>query len=182
MNKKCMVLLTEGFEEIEAVTPIDLLRRAGIMVTTVGIQGLSIKGAHSIQIEADIRMNEITDQYDAVVLPGGPGVIDLSESSRVISFLSESFKQGRLCCAICAAPLIFDKAGILRDKKFTCFPGIEKRIGSGKHQTTDVVCDGTVITSRGAGTAIPFSLAIIERLNSAHDAHKIAETILFRQT
>lgn len=181
MKKKALVILADGFEEVEAVTPIDLLRRAGIIVTVAGLQSLEIRGAHDIILKTDHILGEYKiEDYDILILPGGmPGTTNLMNSDVVLNLVRNFYNSGKLCAAICAAPQVFYKAGILEGKKYTCFPGIEKQIERANFISEAVVCDGTIITSRGVGTAIPFALTLIQHLSGKEDAHTISEKILY---
>jgi protein deglycase len=193
MPKKVLVLLAEGFEEVEAVTPIDYLRRSGIEVTTAAIgKSLAVKGSHGIQITADALLDSLLAEgkllpsvWDGVVIPGGlPGSDNLAASRETGALVTEMAEQGKLICAICAAPArMLSPLGLLKGKKFTCFPGEEEKVISassasyGAQWKEDrVVIDGSIITSRGAGTAGEFACAIIEKLTGGGE--KIAERVL----
>ena len=180
MTKKALVILAEGFEEIEAVTPIDLLRRAGISVTVAGLSSITVKGARGIPICADSILDSCKeDAFDALILPGGqPGTTNLASSSTVLEMVRKSAHDGRLIAAICAAPSVLGKAGILQGKKATCYPGIEDALIGAELQDSLVVVDGNLITSRGAGTAIAFSLQIIRYLTDFEHAAKVASGII----
>jgi protein deglycase len=180
MKKTALIILTEGFEEVEAVTPIDLLRRAGIDVSVQGLASREVRGSHAILIMADGLFSPDVALPDAFILPGGPGHKYFLASGAVIGFTKKMFSGGRLCAAICAAPIVFGKAGILDGKKATCFPGYEKGLGRATFVDAPVVVDGTVITSRGAGTAVAFSLEIVSRLLDKATADKIAASILYK--
>jgi len=180
MNKTAWTILADGFEEVEAITPIDLLRRAGIEVTVLGLSGREIKGSHSIIVKTDASFSLQGPLPDAVILPGGPGHKNLLNSAAVIEFVQKMFQEKRLCAAICAAPSVFGKAGILMGKKATCFPGYEDKLANATFVDVPVVTDGTVITSRGAGTAVPFSLEIIGYLMGSHAAESVASTIIYK--
>jgi 4-methyl-5(b-hydroxyethyl)-thiazole monophosphate biosynthesis len=182
MTKNALIILAEGFEEIEAITPIDLLRRAGIKVTIAGLNALEVKGSHDIIVKAEILLQQISGSLDALILPGGPGHTNLLNSQTVLDLVISSFKQNILCAAICAAPAIFGKAGILKGKKATCFPGYEAKLGGGIFIDKKVVTDGKIITSRGAGTAIDFALEIINYLEGEAASKKVAEKIVLLQS
>lgn len=180
MNKHAIIILADGFEEVEAITPVDLLKRAGIAVTTLGLTSLEVKGSHDIVIKADMLLNDFNGKYDALILPGGPGHKNLLGSHKVLHLVNTSFQRKLLCAAICAAPSIFGKAGILTNKKATCFPGYEDKLGDAIFVKEKVVRDGAIITSRGAGTALEFGLEIIDYLVGTAEAEKVARAIQFK--
>ena len=188
MAKRVIVLLAEGFEEVEAVTPIDYLRRAGVELTTAAIgKNPAVKGSHGIQITADTTMESLLKEgkpdvsgWDGVVVPGGlPGSDNLAASTETQGFLKEMGGAGRIICAICAAPArVLAPLGLLEGKKFTCYPGEEKKVSGGEWKQERVVVDGNIITSRGAGTAGEFACAIIDMLAGPGEGKKIAEKAL----
>jgi len=161
--KKVMVPLADGFEEIEALTVVDVLRRIGIQVDTVGVVSSMITGSHGVRVMTDKKLAEVKEDYDAIVLPGGnPGYKNLARTSKLIEILKKMNSQGKLVAAICASPSVLAQAGILEGKKATIYPGMEKELPYPRDDK--VVIDGNVITSQGPGTAIEFSLAIVEAL------------------
>jgi len=186
MAKNAIVLLAEGFEEVEAVTPIDYLRRAGITVTIAAVSGnLSVKGARGITVNADALLRDIikrggTAAFDVLVIPGGmPGATNIAASKEAGALITEMASAGKLVCAICAAPaVVLAPLGLLSGKKFTCYPGMEEKVQGGKWTDERVAIDGSIITSRGAGTAGEFAIAIIERLLSQAEGEKIARAVL----
>ncbi|MBN1602129.1 MAG: DJ-1/PfpI family protein [Chitinispirillaceae bacterium] len=179
---KVIAILAEGFEEIEAVTFIDLLRRADIKCTLLGLSSVNVTGAHGITIAAEQLLSSFNDTYDGIILPGGgPGTENLCNSELVIEKIQDAFKGGLLCAAVCAAPAVLGKAGILKGKRVTCYPGIEPRLEGALVNDLAVVRDGTIITSRGVGTSISFALEIISFLLDRSTAEKIAEQILYKQ-
>jgi len=186
MSKKAIVLLAEGFEEVEAITPIDYLRRAGVEVTVAAIgDSLIVKGRWSgLKVTSDAVLSKIVKQgangWDAVILPGGmPGAANLAASKETEELLKDMAASGKLICAICASPaLVLSPFGLLAGKKFTCYPGMEEKAKGGSWSDDRVVIDGNIITSRGAGTAGEFAIAIIEKLIDKTAAQKIAETVL----
>jgi protein deglycase len=180
MEKHAIFILADGFEELEAIAPIDLLRRAGIKVTMLGLNSLTVRGSHDIEVKADRIFNDFKEPFDAVVLPGGPGHQHLLESNKVIKLVKSAFERGILCAAICAAPLVLAKAGILSGKNATCFPGEEENLGGAKFIEQKTVVDGTIITSRGAGTAVDFGLEIVAFLAGREKADRVAEKIVYR--
>lgn len=180
MAKQILIPLADGHEEIEALTQVDLLRRAGIGVTLAGLNKREITGAHEIIVKTDILFDQVDSDYAALILPGGnPGTSNLNESTNVIQLVREFNNQGKLCAAICAAPLVFETAGILVNRSFTCYPGVETNITNGRFLPQSVVIDQNIITSRGVGTAIPFALAIIAYLIDNNKANEIAQAIVF---
>ncbi|MGD9201547.1 MAG: DJ-1/PfpI family protein [Chitinispirillia bacterium] len=180
MKKQVVIILANGHEEVEAITVIDLLRRAGINVIIAGLGGKEIAGAHDIRILTDITVDQTPTQFEGVILPGGfPGTSNLAESDIVKSIVQDSYHKGLLTGAICAAPLVLEIAGVLAGKKYTCYPGNEKKIKSGQFIEESVVQDGNIITSRGVGTAIPFALKIIEYLLGDVQSQSIASSLLF---
>jgi 4-methyl-5(b-hydroxyethyl)-thiazole monophosphate biosynthesis len=168
---RVLVPLAQGFEEIEAVTVVDLLRRAGIEVRTAALAGLQVTGSHGITITADLVLDAVrADDYDMIVLPGGmPGADHLKRDARVISLLQGFAAAGRYTAAICAAPGVLAHAGLLDGRAATSFPGFLRADSTpGLRLRTDpVVIDGKVVTSRGPGTATEFGLALIELLAGA---------------
>jgi 4-methyl-5(b-hydroxyethyl)-thiazole monophosphate biosynthesis len=191
MTKKAIVLLAEGFEEVEAVTPIDYLRRAGIAVTIAAVDGsLSVKGARGITINADALLCDIIQKgeagetpvaaFDAVIIPGGmPGAANIAASEESGALIREMAAAGKLVCAICAAPaVVLAPLGLLSGKKFTCYPGMEEKVRGGKWTDERVALDGSMVTSRSAGTAGEFAAAIIGRLVNETEGDKIARSVL----
>jgi len=163
-----LVLLAEGFEEIEAVTVIDLLRRAGVEVRTAALHGRRATGSHRITLEADAELDDLQGPLcDIIVLPGGmPGAEHLKQDARVISLLQRYAAADRYVAAICAAPGVLAQAGLLDGRRATSYPGF---LGAGVAQdvrleTSPVVVDGRIVTSRGPGTAMDFALSLIELL------------------
>ncbi|MDR0495117.1 MAG: DJ-1/PfpI family protein [Treponema sp.] len=193
MEKKAIVLLAEGFEEVEAVTPIDYLRRAGIAVTIAAVGGsaadgsLSVKGARGITLNADTFLCDIiqkgeTAAFDAVIIPGGmPGAANITASRESCSLITEMAAAGKLVCAICASPaVVLAPLGLLSGKKFTCYPGMEEKVQNGKWTDERVAIDGVIVTSRSAGTAGEFAVSIIGQLLGAAEGDKIAQMILLK--
>jgi 4-methyl-5(b-hydroxyethyl)-thiazole monophosphate biosynthesis len=172
-----MVPLADGFEEMEALTIVDILRRAGLKVETVGVVGSTITGAHGVRVLADRRLMEISEDYDAIVLPGGsPGYINLSRTARILEILKKMNDQGKTIAAICASPSVLAKAGILENKKATIYPGMEREIP--RPRAERVVVDGNVITSQGPGTTIEFALKLVEVLVSREKASEIRRDLV----
>ena len=175
------VLLGTGFEEVEAITPVDLLRRAGIDVLTVGITGKTVFGGHNIGIEADITLDEMDlTNLEMIVLPGGlGGVASCRASAGALNALKFAWENGKFVAAICAGPTVLADLHITDGKKVTCYPGCEKDMGSAKViPNTASVRDGKLITGTSAGCATDFALALIEALKGAEIAKKVAQQIV----
>ena len=180
---KTAIFLADGFEEIEALTVVDLLRRANIEISTVSIMGRkNVTGSHNITVEADALLEETDfDSLDMLILPGGmPGTTNLADCKALTDKIKEFDENDKMLCAICAAPTVFGKLGILKGKKACCFPGREDDLLGADVQTSSVTKDGHFITSRGMGTAIDFGLAIIEHYQGSDAATSMASKIVYR--
>lgn len=177
---KVALLLANGFEEIEALTPLDMLRRAGVTAYTVGIGGEIITGSHGIKVIADTTDALTTpDDYDAVILPGGmPGATNLDASPFTDEILRSVNKKGGLIAAICAAPLVLGRRGMLSGRSATCYPGFENELTGAISSDAAVVCDGNVITARGMGVALDFAKAIVTKLCGSDTAATISCAIM----
>ena len=177
------VLLGTGFEETEAIAPIDLLRRAGIPTLTVGVDGKTITGSHGIGVEADITIDQMDlTELDMIVLPGGlGGVATARKSQSALDALRFAWKNDKFVAAICAGPTVLADLGITDGRSATCYPGCESGMGSAV-MVPDAPCvrDGKLITGTSAGCAIPFGLALVEALKGAEVAQKIAAQIVIR--
>lgn len=182
-DKKVLVFLVNGFEEIESMAPIDLLRRAGIIVDTVSInEDNQVTSSRKIRVLTDKTIDEINfENYEMIVLPGGPGTENYMKSEKLLEKLKE-FSINRKLGAICAAPTILSALGILNGKQAICFPACEPDLikDGAIIVNQDVVKDNNIITSRGAGTAIDFSLALIEELLGKNKSHEIRKEILYK--
>ena len=177
------VLLGTGFEEIEAITPIDLMRRAGIDVLTVGVTGKTVYGGHNIGIEADILLDEVDlTNLEMVVLPGGlGGVASARASQKALDILSFAWENDKFVAAICAGPTVLADLHITDGRKVVCYPGCESDMGTA-NVVSNAPCirDGKLITGASAGCAIPFALALIDALKGSETAHKMAQQIVIR--
>jgi len=180
---KILIPLAPGFEEIEAVTNIDVLRRAGLDVLTAGVGSREIKGDHGIKIEADTEISEVSsDHLSAVVLPGGmPGAANLRDSAHLLKLIKEVYEADNLCAAVCAAPMVLDAAGILEGKNATSYPGFDKEMPSCNYQEERVVIDGNIITGRGPGVAMEFAMAIVEYLLNAEERVQLEDAMLVKR-
>jgi 4-methyl-5(b-hydroxyethyl)-thiazole monophosphate biosynthesis len=174
---KVLIPLTDGFEEIEAITPMDILRRAGFDVVTAGIPSSMVTGAHMTKITTDVKLDKVNmEEFDAIVLVGGPGYKNLANSSRVMSAIRDFDSKNKLVAAICMAPSILTKAGIIDNKKATIYPGQERQIPRPRGER--VVVDGNIITSQAPGTAMEFSLKIVEKLMGKDKANELKRDLL----
>ncbi|MDD6488750.1 MAG: DJ-1/PfpI family protein [Clostridia bacterium] len=176
------VFLADGFEEIEALTPVDILRRGGAEVITVGVGKKIVTSSHKIPVTADITTDDITDfkNIDAVVLPGGmPGTLNLEKCTKVIDTVKYCVSNNILVGAICAAPSILGHLGVLEGKKATAFPGFEKEL-SGAILDDYVSQDGMIVTARGMGVSTEFALKLLEILKGAETAKNVKDAIQCR--
>ena len=177
------MLLGTGFEETEAIAPLDLLRRAGVEVLTVGVNGKTIFGGHGIGVEADILLEEMDlTAMDMIILPGGlGGVASVRASSQAMDALAFAWENGKFVAAICAGPTVLADLGITKGKRATCYPGCETDMGGAEMVSgAAVVRDGNLITGTSAGCAVPFGLALVEALKGEAAAEDVAAKIVIR--
>ena len=177
------VLLVTGFEETEAITPVDILRRAGVSVLTVGVNGKLVYGGHGIGVMADITLDEIElTELDMIVLPGGlGGVASVRASAAAMQALRFAWENGKYVAAICAGPTVLADLGITDGRNTTCYPGCECQMGKANSLTGQAaVTDGKLITGTSAGCAVPFGLALAEALRGKEVADKIAQQLVIR--
>ncbi len=172
------LFLAPGFEEIEALATVDILRRAGCELATVGVSGRKVTGSHNIEVTADLTENEVSlETADMVVLPGGPGTKNLEQSAVMRETVRYCAEKGKIIAAICAAPSILGHMGLLKEHTATCFPGYESELNA-KEVSTDSVCvSGNIITGKGAGVAVDFALKIVEVLYGAEKSNKLRKSI-----
>jgi protein deglycase len=181
--KTACILMADGFEEVETITPIDYLRRAGIDVKILGVTGKTVSGSHGIKVESDFGTEGFAKDYDCVVVPGGGrGAGNIAASPSAVYLIKRHFGAGKLVAAICAAPAIVlhGACGILQGRRFTCFPGLEAKVSGAAFSEERVVVDGNLITSRAAGTSGEFAAAIVSALLGADAAKDLAEDVLLR--
>ncbi len=175
------VFLADGFEETEAIAPVDVMRRCGVEVYTVGVDSKTVTSSHKVTVTADLSADEClkkAGKLEGVVLPGGmPGTLNLEKSELVQSFVKKAHDDGLILGAICAAPSILGHLGYLDGKKATCFPGFEKDLLGASYVNEPAVTDGTIITGKGAGAAIEFGLALSAKLCGADKAQKVRESM-----
>ncbi|MDR0943780.1 MAG: DJ-1/PfpI family protein [Ruminococcus sp.] len=174
------VFLADGFEEIEAICPIDILRRGNVNVVTVGVTGKLVTGSHGITVTADKEIGELDlkTPFDMIVLPGGmPGTDNLQANETVKMFITEAQKRYRYIAAICAAPKILGAMGVLSGSRVTCYPGYEDELNGVVTTIESVVRDGKIITAKGAGVALEFGFELLAALTDRTTAHKIAASM-----
>lgn len=177
MKKRVLCLLTDGFEEIETVTPVDVLRRAGIEVVIASLHRKIAVGRCGIKVEADASLAGLdTSRFDLLLIPGGPGVGDLRNDGRAAGLARDFAAAGKPVAAICAAPLVLMDAGLLKGRRFTAYHSVREELGGGLDDR--VVVDAGIITSRGAGTAMDFAMAIVAHLAGQSAADQVAEEIM----
>ncbi len=175
-----LVFLANGFEETEAIAPIDILRRNGKDVVTVGIGEEVITGSHGLTVVPDVTEIDVTmsDEIEMIVLPGGmPGTLNLEKNRTVQDAVDYCSEKGRYIAAICAAPSILGRKGLLKGRKATCFPGFEEFLEGAEFTGGPVECDGNFITARGAGVAIEFGLKLVEVLSGKPASDNLKEAM-----
>ncbi len=176
------VLLAEGFEEVEALTPVDLLRRAGVEVRLIGVTGSVVHGSHGIGVETDLPIEQVDwDAAEMLVLPGGmPGTTNLYAERRVTEAVRRYFDEGKYVAAICAAPsVILGGMGLLNGRRATCYPGMEEGMKGALPQRQNCVVDGKIITACGVGGALDFACALVAALCGEETARKIAQAVVY---
>ncbi len=181
---KVAVFFGTGYEEIEALTVVDILRRADVETTMVSItDDRSVTGSHSISVAMDVLLSEVKfDDLDVLVLPGGmPGTKNLEACEALMRQVDAFMEQGRIVAAICAAPSILGHRGFLKGRKACSFPNFESHLEGAEVMDESAVIDGNIVTGRGMGAAVPFALAILEKLQGKEAADKMAENIMFRK-
>ena len=176
------MLLGTGFEETEAIAPLDLLRRAGVEVATVGINGKTVYGGHGIGVEADLELGQMDlTNVEMIVLPGGlGGVASIKACPAALDAVRFAYENGKYVAAICAGPTILAQLGITDGCHATCYPGCEEQMGSAIMEQSAAVADGKVITGTSAGCAIPFGLQLIAALKGQETAAAIEKQIVIR--
>jgi len=182
---KVMVFLAEGFEEVEALTVVDYLRRMDIEVDMVSIYDeLDVNGAHGVGVKGDRILEDIgsVDGYDGLVIPGGlPGASNLRDDDRVVEFVREMNSKGGLVAAICAGPIVLERAGIVSGKRLTSYPGFEDELRDSLYIKEGVVVDGNIITARGPNYAVDFALELVDYLLGSNKREELEKDILYRE-
>ncbi|MCQ2771222.1 MAG: DJ-1/PfpI family protein [Clostridia bacterium] len=179
---RAILFFANGTEEVEALTPLDYLRRAGVEVTFVGLDDKVQTGSHGISIITDISSTELdlSEHFDMLILPGGmPGTTNLEKSKIVQSLINKAIESSLYLAAICAAPSIYGKLGLLNGKSATCYPGFEKYLTGAKVENKKVVVDGKMITATGAGAANEFAIELIRALCGDDKANEIGKSVRF---
>lgn len=174
------VFFADGFEEVEALTPVDYIRRAGVSVITVGIGDKIINGAHGIPVVCDSVIEDISvcEDIDGIILPGGmPGTLNLEKNEKVQEIIDFCAENDKMIAAICAAPSILGHKGLLNDKTAVCFPGFEDELNGAVVSDLFAVRDGNIITAKGAGAASEFSFEIISYLKGKSESDQIRKTV-----
>lgn len=177
-----LLFIADGFEEIEALTVVDVLRRVNINCDMCSLGGIYVKGAHHIEVKCDKVIDEIhRDEYDAIVLPGGmPGAKNLKENEKVIDIVKDFYKNNKIVSAICAAPIVLKEADICSGNKMTSYPSFKEELKYCTYVEDIVVEDKNIITSRGPATALYFALKLVERLGKHQEADKLREEMLLK--
>lgn len=181
-SKKVGMMVANGYEEVEMLTVVDLLRRAGMTCDIISVTGKKeLTSSHKVTVIADLLFEDADfDSYDALVIPGGmPGTTNLGAHAGVCEQLKKAYADGKLIAAICAAPTVFGKLGLLEDKKAICYPGMEDQLTGARVTYEPAVRDGNIITSRGMGTAIDFGLEIIAYYEGREAAAELAEKVVY---
>ncbi len=174
------MFFAQGFEEVEAIATLDVIRRAGISIESVGIGALNVTGSHNITVVCDKTESEISfnENVEGIILPGGmPGTTNLMNSKTVSDFIDSCHVNGRLLCAICAAPMILGRKGLLHCKEAICFPGFENELKGAVIADAYVCRDENIITSKGMGSAVNFGLEIVAALTDRQTADKLKSTL-----
>ncbi|GIM28137.1 4-methyl-5(B-hydroxyethyl)-thiazole monophosphate biosynthesis protein [Clostridium polyendosporum] len=178
--KRILVMLAEGFEEIEALTVVDVLRRANVECVTCSLKEKEIQGAHNILVTADksLEDNDL-NTYDGIVLPGGmPGSVNLRDNIKVVELVKDYYAAGKLVAAICAAPIVLAKAGIADGKILTSYPSFKDQLDNCIYIEQPVVVDQNIITSRGPATTLLFAFEILKKLGYEEEAKELSEGML----
>ncbi|HCW04666.1 MAG TPA: DJ-1 family protein [Clostridium sp.] len=178
--KKLLLFLAEGFEEIEALTVVDVLRRAEVEVDMCSLSEEYVNGAHNIKVKSDLHLDDLDqNNYDGLILPGGPGTDNLKNNVRVVQLVKDFYMNGKLTAAICAAPIVLAEAGIVNGHNITSYPTVQNFLDNSIYKEEAVVLDNNILTSRGPATALPFAFAILEALGLNEESEKLKEDMLY---
>jgi protein deglycase len=178
--KSAVIFLAEGFEEIEALTTVDILRRADIKTDICSVKEEFVRGTHDITVKADIKISELNEDYDMIILPGGMmGTLNLMGNEKLINLIKNYNKNNKYIAAICAAPKILNKADILSGRIVTSYPGALDNMSGFTYSEEKIVTDGNIITSIGPGTAIEFALRIVDILKGKEIAESLRKDLIY---
>lgn len=178
--KRLLLFLAEGFEEIEALTVVDVLRRAEVQVDMCTLSEEYVNGAHDIKVKSDLHLDDVDqNNYDGLILPGGPGTDNLKNNVRVVQLVKDFYMSGKLTAAICAAPTVLAEAGIVNGHNITSYPSVKNFLDNSIYKEELVVLDNNLLTSRGPATALPFSFAILEALGLNEKCQELKEGMLY---
>ncbi len=181
--KKLHVLLAEGFEEIEALTPVDFMRRSDVACDLVSTEDdLVVKGAHQVEVKADMKLADWNAEESlGVVIPGGlPGATNLRDNEKVREVVKKADEEGLLIASICAGPIVLEESGVINGRKVTSYPGFGEQLPSGEYVEERVVVDGNMITARGPAVATDFAITIMDYLEGKEKAEELKESILYK--
>ncbi len=180
--KKAYLFFATGFEEVEALTVVDILRRGGVDCKTVSVTGdYDVTSSHAVTVRADLLFEEQSlEEGDMLILPGGiPGTPNLKAHTGLDKLIRQYYEAGKYLAAVCAAPTVYGEKGLLQGRKATCFPGMESGLVGAEHREDKVVCDGQFITSRGMGTCIDFGLTLLAKLTDEANAQTVGKKIVY---
>lgn len=178
--KRVLLFLAEGFEEIEALTVVDILRRAQVQCDMCALKDVYVTGSHGIEVKSDLNLDDVDQRnYDAVILPGGPGTDNLKNNVRVVQLVKDFYMSGRLTAAICAAAIVLAEAGIVNGHNITSYPSVKNYLNNSIYREDIVVLDGSLLTSRGPATAFPFAFKVLEALGLGKEAEELKEGMLY---
>lgn len=179
--KKALVFIAQGFEEIEAVTSIDILRRGGVEVELAGIGSLEVKGARNVKLVCDFLSSQVKAIYDLIIIPGGmPGATNIANDEYATGIIKKHNSEGKYIGAICAAPAeVLGKLDLLANRDFTCYPGFQDRVNNGNFVDSEVVVSGNIVTSKAAGTAMGFALKLLEMVVSKDVSDKVKRAVIY---
>lgn len=180
--KKAYLFFATGFEEVEALTVVDILRRGGVDCKTVSVTGdYDVTSSHAVTVRADLLFEEQSlEEGDMLILPGGiPGTPNLKAHTGLDKLIRQYYEAGKYLAAVCAAPTVSGEKGLLQGRKATCFPGMESGLVGAEHREDKVVCDGQFITSRGMGTCIDFGLTLLAKLTDEANAQTVGKKIVY---
>ena len=179
-KKMIAILLADGFEEIEALTPLDVLRRAGLDARSVAIGSKIAVGSHGIPVICDMEASEVNEnELSTVIFPGGmPGSLNLDASPYADKFINAVLANGGRLAAICAAPLVLGRRGLLKGKEAICYPGFEEELSGAKISESSVVTDGNITTAKGMGVALPFALELVRLICGEDKANEISKSVM----